>query len=66
VSGEFDNCISAILSARRIDSQAKKSMRPEEKLELFVLNFKALEGKGHYNKARKFLEANEADFIDKI
>jgi hypothetical protein len=66
VSGEYDNCISAIETVKRFDSQAKKPMRPVEKLEICVLNFKALEAKGHNNKAMKNLLANEADFIDKI
>jgi hypothetical protein len=66
MSGEYNNCIAAIESVRKFDAQAQKPMRPVEKLEICVLNFKALEAKGHYNKAMKYLVANEANFIDKI
>jgi len=41
-------------------------MRPNHRLELYVLNFKALNAKGSHAKALKFLQKNQSVFVDQL
>jgi len=66
LAGDIDSCLSSMESIFRFEAEAKKSMRPKEKLELLVLNFKALEAKGSHKKALKFLQANQSAFVDQL
>ena len=64
LAGDFDNCLSAMESIFRFEAEAKKPLKPNQKLELLILNFKALEAKGNFKKALKFLTNNQTAFVD--
>ena len=68
LSKQYDTCLDAIESLLKIndDDSNKKPLRPNQKLEVYVLKTRALIEKGDYLNAGLFLKNKEKGFVNKL